>query len=218
MTAKEITLRKLQTFKRRKHDLNFFIEVDIQAFQEYINGCIDELYAGVEKDYPPQLLKNIFNKYLPSIRRMQIVETVEREYVCSELYELSRIVDVNISFRLNQIMYGTLLALLPQRKPRGQKEPIYENIENTCTECGYVMRTKVNFYETEPEEEVKLGDIWEGHVIVECPVCGGYNLVYIKDKRRGFASGDYRVTENLHNDYTEEEAIQRLEQIKYWRK
>ena len=226
MTEKEIKIRKLQTFKKRKHDLDAFIDVDIVAFQEYVNECIDELIPAVEKDYPAPLLKSILKKYLPAIRQMNIGETVEREYVAEELYELSQIVGVNISFSLNRIIYGFTLALLLQCSLRSehnrrgelkeQDGEIRKQEETICCGCGYVMITEIIFPQ-EPAEDDEY-DTFCGRVVVECPVCGEYNLFYLKENGQAFVRGDYRVVENLDEYDSEEAAKQRYEQIKYWRK
>jgi hypothetical protein len=80
------------------------------------------------------------------------------------------------------------------------------------------------FYESDDNTEVD-----QGVAIVECPVCSGYNLIYVEEREgyRGFVSGDYRLVDDLsswpQDDYFErktwsrEEAEQRLQQVRYWK-
>jgi len=233
MSDKEIVLRKLETFRKRKHNQNAFIDVDLDRYQDYVDGCVLELVESVENDATEREKKIILRRYLKYLRQMGICETVEREYVTQEFYELSQIVGVNVSFHLNMVIYGfTLTAittimqkLRPKPKDVERNDGIVEKFEIICEECQYHMPGRAAFYESDNHN-----DIWIGKAIVSCPVCGGYNLVFFEDRDgyQGFVDGDYRVIENLDawptdhpsqkKYWTREDAEQRLQQVKYWRK
>lgn len=233
MSDKEIVIRKLETFRKRKHNQTAFIDVDLEKYQDYVDGCVTELIESVENDTTDREKKIILNRYLKYLRQMGICETVEREYVTQEFYELSQIVGVNVSFQLNRVIYGFSLTLFstimsklrPQPKKIEQDDGIVESFEVVCEECQYSMLGRAAFYESEHHN-----DIWIGKAIVECPVCGEYNLVFFEDREgyQGFVDGDYRVIEDLDawptdhpsqkKYWTKEDAEQRLQQVKYWRK
>ncbi|NDV70089.1 hypothetical protein [Dysgonomonas sp. 25] len=237
MSDKEITIRKLQTFRKRKHTQMAFYDVDLEEYQIYVDGCVGELLDVVEQDASDRQKKSILIRYLKYLRGMRIIETEEREYVTHEFYELSQIVGVNVSFHLNRVIYGLFMIIATKalkvlyfwRRPKERGESdngrIREEFEITCTDCQYKMLGDAAFYESDTQN-----DVWLGKVIVECPVCGTYNLVFFEDREgyHGFVQGDYRVIEDLdtwpREDYsqkmhwTREQAEQRLQQIKYWRK
>ncbi|MDR2915949.1 MAG: hypothetical protein LBV74_14180 [Tannerella sp.] len=112
MTEKEETIQKLKTFGKRRHRQSAFIDVDLDIYQKYVDLCINELITEIERNDSPGRKKNILKKYLSYIRKMQIGETVEREYVCMEFYDLSQIVSIDVGFYVNKTLYGSFLAIL----------------------------------------------------------------------------------------------------------
>lgn len=224
MTDKEILIRKLQTFKRHGFrgwagPIEFF-EVDFDAFQQGVWQCVDELIEAVNNNASTRELKKVMLPYITHLRHLQIGETEEREYVSQIYYELSQIIPVDVSFQLNRVIYGWLLTALTTnpftKKGRlHRSEDIKKTLTNKCTSCGYEMRTNIINHNQEREDEKMEVTM---HAIVACKVCGELDLIFITEDGELVYSYDYYMKEEFPEDWTLEQARQRMEQVKQWRK
>lgn len=196
----------------------YFVEVDIDAFIQDVHRCIDELIEALGHNASSKELKHIMHPYIARLRRQRVAETEEREYVSEVYYELSQLVSVDISFQLNRVMYGWVLAALSVNIFRKKKKWIDEciivqTITNTCTCCGCEMKTNiVNPKESPNNEDMEVCM----KAVILCKICGAYNLVFITEDGQFAHSEDYYLQEELPDHYTREQAEQRLSQIKEW--
>ena len=220
MTDKEILVGKLQTFKKYGFiDSITFFELDFEAFKQKVCECIDELIESVENDASITQMKQVMKPYIQHLRSLSITETEEREYATFVYYELSQVVSVDLAFTLNTVLYGWVLTALTTN-PFAKKKKwldtvnVTKTIDNTCAKCKCCMVTRIIDYpKREGEQEEKIVDM---RAIVNCKVCGEMNLILITEKGDLAHSYDYYIREEIPENWNEERAQQRMQQIMYW--
>jgi hypothetical protein len=109
-------------------------------------------------------------------------------------------------------MYGIILGTLIKistlfKRPR----KVLETLSQECSNC----KTALDTFILERGDEIP--DLcWD---IIQCDSCNEFNLLNKGPHIRQLRFGNYRWVEQLSKDeFNEEQAIVRLEQIKYFRK
>lgn len=213
-------LEKLSQFKQKdkfsdsewdKRGLN---PSDIELcskMERLFNDCADSLINSVKNNKNKKANKKILKSGLQRFNKLDY-DTEEREFICDYFFELSQIVDVDIKNNLNNWLYGyginTIIKVLSAFK---KPDKIIETLSQNCTKCNskletYILERQSDFPNT-------------AFNIVKCKTCGEFNLIDQEPgiKRQKF--GNYDWVEQLSKDeYNDEQAKTRLEQIKFFRK
>jgi Domain of unknown function (DUF4844) len=220
MTDKKITLDKLNAFRQLnkfstsawgKRGLNPSDSEMCTRLENLFNGCCDSLIEATNADFKSKKLKSILKNWLDSINSADY-DTEEREFICDYFYQLSKIISVDFKDNLNSWLYGKMLNALFKVSSffKGQ-DKIAETLTQDCTKCNLKLETFI----TRKEEGIP-DNSWE---IIQCNNCNEYNLLSRGPNIKECRFGNYKIIEQLSKiDYTEEQAIIRLEQIKYFRK
>ena len=174
------------------------------------NDCADALIEAVGRQCSDRQLKSILTQHLNGLNRRDF-DTEEREFIADLFYELSKILNIGFKHKLNSWMYGPVLAGLIGiiAMIRG-KEKVVETLSQDCDSCNTKLETLIF---------KKRDDVPDfGWDIIQCNSCNEYNLLD-KGPNVGYSRGNYRNVETLSKEeFTEEQALQRLEQIRFFRK
>jgi hypothetical protein len=171
------------------------------------NNCTRALINALQKNDSPRHLKSILQDSLASIDRDDF-ESVERELIVDTYLELANIIDINFKPALNTFMHGSVWGTLLNLKPATKPARI---IVQACTDCQAQLETLIL---REDKKEPDYG--WN---IIQCNHCGEYNLLHIGAGVKAIKFGRYKTIEELNRqDFTEQEAVRRLEQIRAYRK
>ncbi len=220
MTDPKTTLDKLNTFIQKdkfsipaweKRGLNPSDDEMCNRLQNLFDGCAENLIEATNKNYNSRQLKKILKKWLESLNRSHY-DTEEREFICDYFYQLSTMVSINFKNELNSWLYGKVLnSLFMLSFFFKGKEKILEKLSQDCTKCNSKLETFIL------RKEDNIPDhTWK---IVQCNNCNEFNLVSTGPNIKEYRFGNYKPIEDLlKTDFTEEQAIIRLEQIKYFRK
>ncbi len=219
MAAVQLTLDQLTQFRQR--DIFSFTAWEARGLNpsgEHVSGplrthfytCADQLSAAVAAGYSKKQLRTILTSTLDGITRTGY-DTEEREFIADLFLELATIVGVDFKTRLNRWLYGMFLASLitvfqflrPGRVVAIQKHP--------CRQCSLPLETQIL------RKEAGIPDYaW---TVAKCSRCGDLNLLSFGLGVKQIRPLNYQSVEILPKDeFTEEQAQTRLEQIKYFRK
>lgn len=220
MIDKEITLDKLNTFIQKdkfstsaweERGLNPSDSELCNRLQNFFNGCSESLIEATNSNYTSKQLIKILKNWLESLNRSQY-DTEEKEFICDYFHELSTIVSVEFKNDLNSWLYGKVLnSLFMLSSFFKGKEKILETLSQDCTKCNSKLETFI----------LRRGDNIPDHTwkIVRCNNCNEFNLVSPGPNIKEYRFGNYKPIEDLlKSDFTEEQAIIRIEQIKYFRR
>ena len=220
LREKEHILTALSGFRRRdKFSYGVFQERGLnpsddelcQWLQTQFNVCTDQLIASVEADLGEKKKVKILKNSLGNTDSAYF-DTEERELICDYFYELSRIVDADIKHDLNSWLHGVILGtMLRISHLLKRPEKIVETLEQPCTSCSLPLRTSIL------GKEASIPDFsWS---IIRCNNCDEYNLLSVGPGVKQFRFENHEAIEQLPKaDYSEEQAMVRLEQIRYFRK
>jgi hypothetical protein len=220
MTDQKTTLDKLNTFiQKDKFSTSAWVERGLNPsddemcnrLQNLFNGCAKNLIEATNSNYNSKQLRKIFKNWLESVNRSQY-DTEEKEFICDYFHELSTIASVEFKNDLNSWLYGKVLNSLFKLSSffRG-KEKILETLSQDCTKCYSKLETFILRREDNIPDHT-----WK---IVQCNNCNEFNLVSTGPNIKESRFGNYKPIEDLlKTDFTEEQAIIILEQIKYFRK
>lgn len=219
MIDKQTVIDKLSTFRNRDkfstsawkaRGLNPSSSEICNKLQALFNDCASNLIEAINSDSKHVELKSILKKWLNSINVSEY-DTEEREFICDYFGELSAIVSVDFTGDLNNWLYGRVLSTLFKAITffRG-KEKIVETLTQDCTKCSSKLETFIL------RKEKGIPDYnW---IIIQCNNCNEFNLLSIGADVKQLRFGNYKSIEQLSKlKYTEEQAIVRLEQIKFFR-
>ena len=220
MSDKISILDKLTAFRRRDKfsasawDQRGLIPSDSEMcsrLESLFNDCVDNLIDAVNSNLNPKQLKNILKSGLGNFKSFDY-DTEEREFICDYFFQLSNIIEVDFKDNLNNWLYGKVLNSLFKVTSlfKGQ-EKIIETLSQDCTNCGSKLETFIL------RKEEGIPDYnW---TIIQCNNCNEYNLFSAGPNVKELKVGNYKFIEQLDKkEFTEEQAKQRLEQIKYFRK
>ena len=169
------------------------------------------LIEALEKNASDRKLRSILKRRLSLFNSIDY-DTEDRELICELFAELARLVNVNISNNLNNWLYGRplmwLLKVIKFLKP--QKPAVIEVQKQPCTKCGVDLEVHLT---------KKVGRPDTGWVVGRCDSCKEFNLFSYGPNNDALSFKNYEFVENIPGDqYTYEQAVTRLEQIKVFRK
>jgi hypothetical protein len=182
-----------------------------QHLNTLFNDSLDALIKAVGTDAPGTQLKTILSRHLSAFHKSEY-DMEEREFITDVFYQLAKIVNVDFKHQLNSWMYGVILgALLRLSSVFKKAQAVVETLSQECSNC----KTKLDTFIIERGDDIP--DLcWD---IIQCDSCNEYNLLNKGPHIRQLRFGNYRWIEQLSKDeFNEEQALVRLEQIRYFRK
>ena len=201
---------KFSTQAWRSRGLNPSSDELCQHLKQLFNLSAENLINAINADFSSRQLKYVLKQDLSKFNKHDY-DTEEKEFIGSLFQELAAIVNINITNNLNNWLYGSLLTTLLKLKNILSPVRIIETIKQPCTNCdtqleSYVMKKEIGI----PEY---------GWYVVKCQNCAVLNLLSCGTDIKEIKFGNYEYVEILQKtDYTYEQALVRLEQIKFFRK
>ena len=177
----------------------------------HLNACAEELINQIQNDASNRQLKKTLKSGLSNLNKRDY-DTEEKEFICDYFFELAQIVEVDIKDDLNSWLYGsTFNALMKVVNTFKKPEQVLETLCQDCTKCKSKLETFIL------KREAGIPDY--AYQVVRCKECAEFNMIEVGPGVKEFRFGNYDTVEQLRKDeYTEEQAYVRLEQIKYFRK
>ncbi len=169
----------------------------------------DLLISAVEKNASARKMKSILLSSMRQCKRLEL-DTEEREYAVDLYFELSVIVGVNIKHQLNIFLYGYFIIglLYIFRLVKGNRK--VKTIRQQCSNCDTVFVFGLD------EKTLRPANTW---LVVQCTTCREFHLAAHQESAQRVSFSNCMPVEMLSKDeYDEEQAKTRLEQIRYFRK
>jgi hypothetical protein len=177
---------------------------------QLFNSSAENLINAINLKSTSRQLKTTLKQELSKFNKLDY-DTEEKEFICDVFHELSTIVDIDFKDDLNKWLYGSVLTILLKLKNIINPEKIIETLKQPCTNCG----TQLESYILKKEN----GILESSFYIVRCKNCKELNLLSCGPNIKQLKFGNYEYVETLNtSEYTYEQALARLEQIKFFRK
>lgn len=202
---------KFNSSEWEKRGLNPSSDEICQFINLGVNNCCESLIQDCKQNKKYRVFKRTLKNGLKSIDKNQL-DTEEKEFVCDCFHEMANIVSVDINNNLNSWMYGSLLGgIMSISKALKGKEKIVETLSQNCSKCKSEIETFIT------GKEDGIPDY--AFDVVKCKNCGEFDLIDKGPNIKSLRFGEYELIEQLRKDeYNLEQAKERLEQIKHWRK
>jgi hypothetical protein len=174
------------------------------------NQIADALTDGLNHNLKEKQLKTILKNGLKMFDKADY-DTEEREFICDLFFELSDIVTIDIKADLNNWLYGALLSTLQKLSKIINPERIIETMAQSCTKCGIQLETHVK-----KKQEGIPDSTW---LVVKCNNCNELNLLSPGPNIKELKFGNYECVDYLNKEeYSYEQALTRIEQVKFFRR
>lgn len=219
MQTEQNKIDKLTEFKQRdkfstaawsERGLNPSDTALCQHLTVRFNSCADNLILALTNKYSSRQIKSVLKKELSNFNK-QDYDTEEKEFIAALFLEITSIVNIDFKDSLNKWLYGSILTTLIKINKILRPEKIAETLQQPCTKCGTALKTHIIKRENGIAETSWL--------IVKCNNCKEFNLLSYGPNVKQTRFENYQWVENLQMDeYTHEQALTRLEQIKFYRK
>ena len=181
-----------------------------EFFISFFNWCADQLIEMIKSQNSTKQLNSLLKKALTSLDKSHY-DTEEKEFICDLFHELASVVNVDFNDLLNKWLYGSALTALMKIQKTLRPEKIVETVRQLCTKCGVQLETFIL-----KKEKGIVGTSW---LVAKCDNCGELNLLSHGPDVKETRFGKYQWVEMLYmEDYSYEEALTRLEQMKVFRK
>lgn len=219
MDSYELKISKLTEFIQRdkfsllswkERGLNPSSDELCQYLNSFFDDSADLLISKLRTHGSVKQLKQALKTQLTSLDKAQY-DTEEIEFICDLFHELSIIIEVDFKDNLNSWLYGSLLTTLMKIQRIIRPERILETLRQPCNKCGIQLETHImRIEEGLPETS------W---LVAKCNNCSELNLLSHGPNVKESRFRNYHCVETLSMDeYNYDEALTRLEQIKYFRK
>ncbi|MBC9933165.1 DUF4844 domain-containing protein [Chitinophaga qingshengii] len=194
----------------RERGLNPSDPLIIEGMEKFFNDLTDQLIAAAQQDAKEKVYKKMLKDALDKIEKDDF-DTEEREMICDYFYDLANITGVDFKDQLNKWLYGGFLVnMLKMASFIKGKEKVEEVYAQSCTGCNQSLEVQV----MQKQPGIPEGD-W---LIGQCESCKEYNLLTFGPGAKNIRFIGFHTVESLGRDeYTEEQARTRLEQIKFFR-
>lgn len=172
--------------------------------------CADNLIKAIGDKYSSRQLKSVLKSGLSNFNKLDY-DTEEKEFICDLFHELATIVNVDFNDNLNKWLYGSTVTTLMKITKILKPEKNLKVLKQPCTKCETELETVIL------RMEEGIPDIsW---FVAKCNSCGELNLISPGPNVKETRFGNYQWVDTLSKDeYTYEQALTRLEQIKFFRK
>jgi hypothetical protein len=197
------TIEKLTEFQLRDKLLN-------HRLTPFFNDTADQLIKGVRNGNTAKQQKRILRSALADLN-IRDYDTEEREFICQLLFELAYMVGINYSDELNNWLYGSAPTTLMKLAKLLRPERLAGKVSRPCCNCGASLDIAIM------RKQNGIPDhIW---LIVKCSACTELNLLSPGPNIKQMRYGNFKQIETLlKEEFTYEQALTRLEQIKLFRK
>lgn len=180
------------------------------ALSTGFDGTAISLIEALQANSKKSELKSILYKSIADCKTLEL-DTEEKEFAVDLYTELSYVVEVDLRYRLSVFLYGHILTVLLLIAKFIKPERVHKIISQPCSKCNVSLEAHVLKVENGiPELD------W---VIGKCDSCNEYNLFSHGPNIKQLRYKNYIPVEHLSKDeFSYEQAVTRLEQIKYFRK
>lgn len=219
MQKEEGQIEKLTAFIKRdkfstqawhERGLNPASDELCQFLASFFNVSADKLIEGVKAHDSARQLKSLLMSQLSNLDKSQY-DTEEKEFISDLFQELAGIVEVDFTENLNKWLYGSVLTTLLKIQNVILPKKFIETFQQPCTQCGTLLETHI--------VQRKEGIPETSWLVAKCNKCGELNLLSHGPNIKEIRFGNYKVIDTLQmEEYNYEQALTRLEQIKYFRK
>lgn len=220
MNEKDIILENLKVFRNfnkfsnsawEERGLNPSPNELSEKLEKLFNDCTDELIKAINLNFTPKKYKDILKHSLGSLSSSDY-DTEEREFICEYFDKLAKILSIDFKDNLNGWLYGSVLNTFFKVTSFFKGQISNKKIlSQDCTKC----KSKLETYIIRMQEGIPDYS-WK---IIQCDNCKEYNLLSTGPNIKELKFGNYKLIEQLSKqDFTEEEAVIRLNQIKVFRK
>lgn len=176
----------------------------------FFNDCASNLIRKFESDTKTSILKLYLKSSLRSLNKYDY-DTEEKEFIFDLFMELAYITGVDIRRLMNRWLYGYVLVFLLELVKFFRRERVLESSKDNCSNCNAEMEVQV----LKRGERVTPAP-W---IIMQCRVCNGYDLLSGGEDSKLTRFINCNPVEYLPKDeYSHEQALIRLEQVRYFRK
>jgi Domain of unknown function (DUF4844) len=192
-----------------KRGLNPSDESVIKYMNDRLDIIIAELTLAVTNDATKSQLKGVLKKGLARYKRIDL-DTEEAEFIVDYLDLLAHIVNIKFGNNLMRWLYGNFLFVLLKVGRIIRPERVIAIKRQPCTKCRAEIRIELKRKGSGRKSDWILG---------KCMTCQEYNMMesFADAKITGYHN--FFPEEHLGKDeYSEEQANIRLEQVKYFRK
>lgn len=183
----------------------------IKYMNDRLNLCLAEIILEISKDTIKE--KYIRRTLITGLRRIRRIDldTEEAEFIADYFDLISKIIGFKIANEIMKWLYGPFVFYL--LKIGGffkRKDKILYQKQQPCSKCGNAIVLAV---------KKEGGENTGNWIIGKCTNCHEYNLIESFPNSKSVTFTDFYPEEYLSKqEYSLENAKQRLEQIKYWRK
>jgi hypothetical protein len=176
----------------------------------FFNDCASGLITKLESRTKTSLLKLYLKSSLRSLNKRDY-DTEEKEFICDLFMEMADIIHVDIKRMLNRWLYGYLLVFLLDLMKLIRPERVLASFKKNCSTCNAELELQVL-----KKGERGIPAMW---MIMQCKVCNGYELLSDGEDSKMTRFVNCHSVEDLPQDeYSYEQALIRLEQVRYFRK
>ncbi len=175
-----------------------------------LDECAGSLIEAINTNANDKQIKTILKSHLSNINKQEY-DTEEKEFICDLFNELTQIINIDFKDNLNKWLYGSAISTLLKLQSTLNPKRVLETIHQTCPTCNAAIDTFIM------RKEEGIPDYsW---IIVQCDNCKDYTIISYGPNIKETKSGNYKLIEQLPKDqFTQEQAEIRLEQIRYFRK
>lgn len=219
MQSEQSQIKKLIEFKQKDkfstkawndRGLNPSCNELCNKLTQLFNSSANNLINAVNSNSSSRQLKFILKQDLSKFNKLDY-DTEEKEFICDLFHELSTIINIDFKDDLNKWLYGSVLTTLLKLKNILNSEKIVETLKQPCANCG----TQLESYILKKENGIPQSSYY----VARCKNCKELNLLSCGPNIKQLKFGNYEYVETLStSEYTYEQALVRLEQIKIFRK
>lgn len=207
--AELIEKDKFSTEEWNKRGLNPSDDDVIAYMNSRLEMVLAELILAVDNNSNKRTLKKILKKGLARYRRIEL-DTEEAEFIVDYFEFFAHILEIRFGDNLMRWLYGFFVYWLMKITRLLKPERILSTKKQPCTKCGSDLEIQLK------KSGSGRNGAWE---IGKCLSCNEYNIIESFDDAKNQTFINFSYEESLSKEeYNEEQANIRLEQIKYWRK
>ncbi|SHN25019.1 DUF4844 domain-containing protein [Chitinophaga sp. CF418] len=175
--------------------------------QQIFDECTDQLIELINLNKSKKALRSSLIAVLDRIDKDEL-DTEEKEYVTELMFELSKILEVDIKSDLNRWLYGVVMAtLLKAGGILSSLKGPFTIVNQPCTKCGADLKLVIK--RKDPQVPSFSFDV------LKCNNCGELNLFDRQPGIKQFSYENATIVAHLERKkFTKEQALNKLEEMK----